>query len=143
MKQIFTVFIILLILNACNNKTKSSEIATYSINSQIQLNDTLRGRIGSWIKEGMECYGIVSIIDKNGKIISASPIRAQVLIIHPNEVKMKALETVSFGKVIDCTKMSITKGDTWWEKEGDLFRDKAQAFNFLTEDKGLRLLEKQ
>ena len=65
--------------------------------------------------------------DKNENPISVKEIKALVVIIQKDKIKMKALEDISMAPKIDCSKMGISKGQTWWELEGDLFQTKEEA----------------
>ena len=118
---------------SCNNKNRSEEIASYSYSADVKLNQVLYDRIGSWIKEGIECYSFVVMYDDNGHIVGAKPIKAKALVITEKAIKMKALETVSLAPKIGCTKLGLEKGDTWWENKGDLFQTKEEALAYLKE----------
>jgi hypothetical protein len=87
------------------------------------------------VKEGITCYGVVVGIDKDGKPLYGKPVKAKVVNIKGNEVKMKALESVSLAEVKGCTKMGIKKNETWIEKEADLFQTEEEAINFLKQKK--------
>lgn len=122
--------LIILSFFSCKNKSKSKEIADYKYSSEIQLNETLQKRVGSWIKEGDICYGILAATDTDGEIVRARLIKAKVSVIRTDAIKMRALESVTIAPQNGCTKMGLEKGDTWWEKEGDLFQTKEEAFEF-------------
>lgn len=126
-----TIIIILLSLTtACNQKNKRQEIATYTYATKVQLSDTLEQRVGHWIKEGQECYGLVISSFSDQRIALAKPVQAKVITITATAIKMKALETVNVGvseKAKACGKLQIDKGQTWWEEDGDLFATKEEA----------------
>lgn len=125
------VFLSLLALISCNsNKKKSDEIASYSYSAEVKLSSALYKSAGSWIEEGLECYGIIVMYDDNGDVVSAKPIKAKTIVITEKAIKMKALETVSLAPKKGCSKLGLEKGDTWWEKT-DLFRTKEEATAFI------------
>jgi hypothetical protein len=49
---------------------------------------------------------------------------------------MKALEKINIGPKEGCSEMGISKGETWMEKDGELFQTKDEAVTYL-KDKGL------
>lgn len=134
MKPQFVLLILCMCsLFACKQKRNNEDIANYTYNPEIKLNDTLQNRVGDWITEEMECYGLVVAKFSNNQITVAKPVKAKVLIIRSDMIKMKALETVNVGinkKMKACGKLQIEKGETWWEKEGDLFRTKKEASTY-------------
>jgi len=120
------------IFQACTPKKKSKEIEQYkNTDTKVQLNEKLQQKVGSWIREGMDCYGIVIAADQDGSIRSIKEIKAEVVLLRNDKIKMKALEKVSLAPKAGCNKMNILKGDTWWEEEGDLFRTQEEARKFI------------
>lgn len=117
---------------SCNNsKDKSNEIATYAYSADIQLSKVLYERVGSWIKEGSDCYGIIVMYDDNNEVVGAKPVKAKALVITEKAIKMKALETKTLAPKKGCTKLGLEKGDTWWENKGDLFQTKEEALAYI------------
>lgn len=125
------ISISLLALISCNTKHKSEEIASYSYSANVKLTKVLYDRVGTWIEEGLDCYGCIAMYDDDGNIIGAKPISAKTLVITEKAIKMKALETVSLAPKIGCTKLGLEKGDTWWENKGDLFQTKEEAVAYI------------
>ncbi len=134
--------LLLVTVYSCKNKNKSEEIASYGYSSEVKLSKQLQERVGSWIEEGIECYGIIVMYDEQGIIKNAQSIKAKALAITEKAIKMKALETVSLAPKEGCTKMGIDKGDTWWENEGDLFRTKEEADAYIKELKSKNVPQK-
>lgn len=134
MKNLRTILVsiaIIVVFQACNSTSKSKEIEKYAYSeAKTELNEMLNKKVGSWIKEGMECYGIIMLRSPEGKIQAIKDIQAVVLIIQNDKIKMKALETVSLAPKAGCTKMGISKGETWWEEDGDLFQTREEAIAF-------------
>jgi len=133
MKQLSKIIwgIILLVgFTACGSRDKSKSIENYKTqDSVVKLNEVLQKSVGSWIEEGKECYGIVQLIDKEGNILSMKEIKAVVLIIQNDKIKMKSLEEVSLAPKAGCSKMGIAKGETWWEEEA-LFQTREEAIAY-------------
>lgn len=134
MKKLSSIIIlvaVVIVFQACNSSNKSKEIEKYTYTEEkVQLNDVLSKRVGSWIKEGSECYGLIVMSDKDGNIQTIKELKAVVLIIQNDKIKMKALEDVSLAPKKGCTKMGISKGETWWEEDGDLFQTRDEAIAF-------------
>lgn len=124
------LLIFLSTLISCKQKNKSKEIASYEYSSQVVLNAKLQERLGDWVEENQTCYGLVISSFSNQKIALAKPVKAKVITITADAIKMKALETVNVGvseKAKACGKLQIEKGQTWWEEDGDLFKTLEEA----------------
>jgi hypothetical protein len=131
-KNSVIILLIILVISGCSNKKRAAEVAGYQYKEKTETVDQATLRIpGDWVKEDAVCYGLLVSVDKDGNQKAGKPILARVVRISENEIKMKAMETVSLAPVKGCTKMGISKGDTWMEKEGDLFRTKEEAITFL------------
>lgn len=134
MKQLATlIFCIgfIMILTNCGSRDQSkTTVQNNQDQSEVKLNDILQKKVGSWIKEGSECYGLIVMTDKDGKIHAIKELKAVALIIQSDKIKMKALEDVSLAPKAGCTKLGIAKGETWWEEEGDLFQTREEAIEF-------------
>ena len=134
MNKYFSIGIILIVLASCNNHKKSDEVASYTYEEEVvELNEALQAKFPDWIKEGMICYGLVVQINQDGQEVKGKPVKAKIVKIGRNAVKMKALESVSLVETIECTKMGLAKGQTWDEKHGDLFLSLNEAVNRLKE----------
>jgi hypothetical protein len=135
--MIRTAFILLIIgitaLSACNSGKKSEEIKNYAYKEpSTVLNKKLTSKVGDWVQEGTVCYGLVVSVNSQGKVLNGLPVKAKVISMKSDSFKMKALENVSLSLVKGCTKKGISKGETWWETEGDLFKTSEEAVAFLT-----------
>lgn len=118
---------------SCNSSKNSEEIASYTYQEkEIAMSDAFLVKIPSWVKEGKICYGLVVQVTKENKPVSGKPVKAKVVQIDENSVKMKALETVILFEGTDRNLKGINKGQVWDEKEGDLF---------LTSDEAVEMLE--
>lgn len=129
--KLLLLVLALVALSACNNKKKTEEIASYAYNSEIKLSPALYEKVGSWIEEGLVCYGILAMYDDEGAIVGAKSIKAKTIVITEKAIKMKATETVSLAPKKGCNKLGLEKGDTWWENEGDLFQTKEEADEYV------------
>ncbi|WP_163323585.1 hypothetical protein [Draconibacterium mangrovi] len=119
---------------SCNSSNKSEEIASYTYEEKkVEMSNALRVKIPDWVKEGKVCYGLVIQITKERKPITGKPVKAKVVQIDENSVKMKALETVILYEGPDRNLKGINKGQVWDEKEGDLY---------LTFDEAVEALKK-
>jgi hypothetical protein len=122
------------VLYSCRSGRKSEEIKNYDYEEpSAKMNSALENKVGGWINEGAVCYGLVVGIDSDGKVIKGLPVKAKVVTITSDSLKMKALEKVSLAEVKGCSKMGIAKGETWWEKDGDLFKTLDDATAYLKE----------
>ncbi len=134
MKHLFSLIVLAFfaLLISCNsgNKSDSDEIYEY-VEETIDLNDLLTERLGDWGENGAICYGILALIDTDGIFQEGAVIKAKIMRIKSDSVKMKSLENINLREVVGCDKLGISKGETWWETEGDLFLDKESADAFL------------
>ena len=129
---VFYSMVIVIAFQSCNSANKSKEIEQYqSPETKNQLNETLQKKVGDWIKEGVDCYGVIMLISKEGDVRAVKELKAKVLIIEDDKIKMKALENVSLTPKPDCFKIGIAKGGTWWEEEGDLFQTREKALEYI------------
>lgn len=130
-------FIVLVIILAgtiwgCGSGNKSKQIKDYKYTDEkAAVKDSIPMKVGSWISEGMICYGVVIMVDEKGKAKKAKEIEAKVVSIQPGLIKMKAMEELVMSPVQGCNKMGIKKGETWEEKEGELFRSRDEAVRFI------------
>jgi hypothetical protein len=126
----------IIILSGCNTKKRSEEIKNYTYEEKSAvLNDRIKSQMGDWLVEGTVCYGLVVLVDLQGKVLQGAPVKSKVISFSADSIKMKSLETVNVAPVKGCKKMGITKGQIWWESQGELFKTKAEAEAFL-KDKG-------
>ncbi len=136
MKKLILLVILLtsICIISCNSSKNSEEIASYTYQEKkVEMSDALRIKIPDWVKEGEICYGLVVQVTKEGKPVSGKPVKAKVVQIDENSVKMKALETVILFEGADRNLKGINKGQVWDEKEGDLY---------LSFDEAVEMLEK-
>lgn len=124
----------IVILTGCSSKKRSEEIKTYNYQEKsVVLNDKIKTRLGDWVVEGTVCYGLVVLVNAEGKVQKGAPVKSKVVSFSADSIKMKSLETVNLSPVKGCKKMGISRGESWWETEGDLFKTKAEAVAFLKE----------
>jgi len=132
MKNQSILIIIILFLFSCNSQKKTNEVASYEYEEEkVEMSAELRSKTPEWVVEGKICYGLVVQIDSKKNAVKGKPIKAKVIQIQKNTIKMKALETVSLVKVVGCTKMGLNKGDFWDEEDGDFYLTKKDAINAL------------
>ncbi|HNU77907.1 MAG: hypothetical protein WBK43_02285 [Prolixibacteraceae bacterium] len=133
---------VLFLAASCGKKKRSEEIKNYAYQEEsVELNPQLKAKL-DWIKEGTVCYGLVVGIQKDGTFTRGLPVKSKVLAFTKDSIKMKALEAVSIGEVEGCARMGLKRGETWWESEGDLFRTKEEAEEWLAE-RGLLIVNIQ
>jgi len=135
-----TLFVlVVLVLASCGNKKVDGNEVIYEYNEESsELSPEVKERLGDWVKQGVVCYGVVVSVDENRTPILGKPVKAKVLLIKSDGIKMKAMESVTIGEgeKSGCSKLGISQGETWVETEGDLFKTKEEAEAFLME-KGL------
>jgi len=132
-KQLLTLMALgIICLAGCNTKNRSDEIKNYTFQEKSTiLNNKMKTKVGEWVEEGTVCYGLVVLVDTHGKILKGAPVKSKVVTFSADSIKMKALETVNMSEIPGCKKMGLSKGETWWETEGDLFKTKEEAETFL------------
>ena len=137
-KQAFILCLVLFIgMAGCQSKNRSEEIKNYAYQVKTAtLNEKMQLKVGDWVKEGIVCYGLVVLVNAEGVPLRGLPVKSKIVSISADSLKMKSLENVSLSPVKGCKKMGLSKGEIWWEKDGDLFKTKEEAEAFL-KSKGL------
>jgi hypothetical protein len=135
MKQFLSlvIFSLLMVLASCTGKNKDAGVIYEYIEEIPQLSEALQERIGSWAEEGAACYGILALIDGDGAIQEGSVIKAKLIRFNGDSVKMKSMVNIKLREVEGCDKMGISKGETWWETEGDIFLTEEEAAKILVD----------
>ena len=135
MKQLILacVSIILLIgISGCAQRDKSKILGQYKYEeSKSVLNETLKKKLGTWVKEGISCYGILILSDENGLPKKLKEVKAKIVNIQSDKIKVKSLEDIIMSPVKGCSKIGIKKGESWDETDGDLFQTKEEAIQFI------------
>ncbi len=135
MRQLTSILLVAIvagILFSCGSGKKSQQIKDYKYTAEkAALSGVLQKKVGDWIKEGVTCYGIVLLADKDGTPRKAKEIEAKVISIQPDKIKMKAVEDFVIAPISGCTKVGLKKGETWDELEGDLFQTRDEAIKFI------------
>lgn len=135
MKQLMPIILVVIFAGSnlsCGSGNKSKQIKEYKYTEEkAAVTGVLQKKVGPWIKEGMTCYGIVVLTDKDGIPKKVKEIEAKVISIQPDKIKMKAMEDLVLAPVEGCIKTGMKKGETWDELEGDLFQTRAEANNYI------------
>jgi len=131
-------------ITGCNNSPKPKPVTQEPVLEEEdgKLNAVLQQKIGSWAKEGAECYGLVVLTNSKKVVQSGKSVKAVIVRIKSDSLKMKVLEDVSLGQKKDCNLLGVTVGYTFWESDGDLFQTREEADNFL-KSKGWEYKEKK
>jgi hypothetical protein len=129
---IYFVLLAVLLLAGCKSGKKSEEIRNYTYQeNSVPVNSKIQNKVGDWVTEGTVCYGLIVLVDTHGKIQRGLPIKSKVVLINSDSLKMKAMENVSLAAIKGCKKMGLSRGDYWWENEGELFKTKGEAEAYL------------
>ena len=135
MKQLTSIILVAVFAGSilsCGSGNKSKQIKEYKYTEEkAAVAGGLQKKVGAWIKEGMTCYGIVILTDKDGLPKKVEEIEAKVVSIQPNKIKMKAMEDLVLAPIEGCTKTGMKMGETWDELEGDLFQTRAEAIKHI------------
>lgn len=120
------------ILVSCGTPDKSKILKSYSYQSDsLKVGGEMAKKIGSWAREGVTCYGIIILTDKEGLPKKVKEIEAKIVSVQSDKIKMKALEDVVLAPVAGCDKIGMKKGETWEETDGDLFQTRDEAIKFI------------
>jgi hypothetical protein len=132
-KLAFIMLMIFIICMAgCRSKNRSAEIKNYAFQEKTTiLSEKMHNKLGAWVEEGTVCFGLIVLVNAEGEVLRGLPVKSKVVSIQTDSLKMKALENVSLAEIKGCKKMGLSKGDTWWETEGDLFKTKGEAEAYL------------
>ncbi len=142
MRNTFTILALsafIFIFTSCNSnhqKISNSKDTYQYVEKKAELTGILKQKVGSWAKEGEICYGVMVATNSKGKAEYGKPVKAKIINIESDRIKMKSLEDINLGEKKGCSKLSVSSGTTWWEKDGDLFKTKEEAISFLKK-KGL------
>ncbi len=129
---IFLLVLSVSILTGCNSNPKKPSDNTIQFKDEVvKLNDSLQKKMGVWVKEGVECYGLVVLANKDNTIKYGRSVKTTIVRIASDSVKVKAMEEVNLAKIKGCSKLGVSTGYTWWEKEGDLYLTREEADNYL------------
>jgi len=135
MKQLILIlawFLLLINTVGCSQHDKSKIIEQYKYNEEISvLNVKYKKEIGTWLNEGTICYGIVLVRDENKRPIRLKEVQAKVISIRSESIKMEVLEDVAINRTIDCNKITLKKGECWDEVDGELFKTREEAIQFI------------
>lgn len=133
--------LLLLNISGCGQNDKSKILEQYKYDvSKSSSTEIIHKKLGSWVKVGITCYGIVIVYNESEIPLRVKEVNAKVISIQPDRVKMKSLENIVMAPVKGCTKFSLSKGEDWDETEGDLFQTKNEAIKFIdTYYPGLRM----
>jgi hypothetical protein len=135
MRQLTSVLLVAIfagILFSCGSGKKSQQIKDYKYTEEkAAVAGVLQKKVGDWIKEGVTCYGIVILTDKDGVPRKVREIEAKVISIQPDKIKMKAVEDLVLAPIAGCTKVGMKKGETWEEIDGDLFQTRDEAIKYI------------
>lgn len=135
MKHLFSIltFSVFALFISCNSSNKSNPDEIYEyVEETAELNDFLKQKIGDWAEEGVICYGVVVLIDSDGTAKDGAPVKSRILRIKSDSIKMKSLEDINLSEFSGCDKIGISRGEKWWETEGDLFNSLEEAEAFLS-----------
>lgn len=139
----FTIVFFLAALNfaGCGQRDKSKIIEKYKYVGDLSVIDVrYKKEIGDWLKEGVSCYGIVMVRDENKVPVRLKEVHAKIISIHSESIKMEILEDVYMNRAIECNKITLKKGESWDELDGELFKTREEAIKFIdTKYPGLRV----
>jgi hypothetical protein len=135
------IFILLQAIGGCDLADKSKEIAKYKYDDTSGIMTVKVDKsIGSWVKKGVECYGLIMVCDLEGNPLRIKEVHVRVLEMNSNKIKMQAMEDVMANKTIECKKISFRKGQSWEEEYGEIFRTREEAIKYIDKQyPGLRV----
>jgi hypothetical protein len=144
MKQLmlnFVAFVLLANLLGCGQADKTKILEQYKYEEAGIVSDEINQKQAkAWVKEGITCYGIVVVFDNNKIPIRVKEVRAKVIGIQSDKVRMRSLENIKMAPVKGCNKFSISAGEDWDEVDDELFQTKEEAVGFITSKyPGLRM----
>ena len=127
----------------CGQRDKSAILAQYKYETSDTLSVNLNYKLERWIKEGAECYCLVMVCDKLLETpLRVKEVHVRVIKIHESGIQMKALEDVIINRITECTKVTFSKGESWNEEFGEIFKTKEDAQKYIdTKYPGLRVVK--
>ena len=122
---------LLLVLLSCSRKPDDAGVVYEYVERDAELSEFLQDKIGGWAEEGKSCYGILALVDGQGNMVDGAVIKAKIIRFKGDSVKMRSLVDLKLREVEGCDKMGISRGQTWWETEGDIFQTEEEAQQYL------------
>ena len=135
MKRIYILIIFYILLASCKKETQILYPENYNL-EQFSKEDILKvyqDSIGQWFTKGVICYGIVILnFEKQLSPIKVGiPVKVKVISFSEEGIKCKLLENIKPYEALGCQKLEIKVGQTWLEKNMELFQNEDDAFDFL------------
>lgn len=123
---------LLLTIAGCVQRDKSKIIEKYKYEENInQLPGRKDLKLESWVKEGVDCFGLIMVCEITGDPIRMKEVYVKVVSIQPDSLRIEALEDVMINRVQECKKVNLKKGQRWNETYGEIFRTRADAINYI------------
>lgn len=132
-QKLIVIFFTFLFVAGCHSGKKSDEVARYVYDEKSGVNHEMNKKIGEWLAVDAVCYGLVVNVNKEGTAKFGKSVKAKVVELTKDGVKMKALETVRLMETKENNVIGITKGQIWLETDGELFLTKEKADAYLKE----------
>ncbi len=89
----------------------------------------------AWVQRGAYCYGIAVFTLPDGSTVGRS-LRARIVVVAGEQIRLRAMETITLSQIEGCAAMAVDFGDTWWENNpNEVFQSREEADAFL-KDKG-------
>ncbi len=130
-KFLFIIPFLSVLIFACNSSNKRSDVVYKYIEKVPELSEAMRAKIGDWAEEGLTCYGLMVLVNGNGEIQDGAVIEARIIQFNGDSIKMRSMESLSLKKVEGCDKKGISRGQIWWETDGEIFQTKEEAQDLL------------
>ena len=134
-RKLIVLFNVLLLFVpfGCVHRDKSAILAQYKYDANTDtLSVNLKRKIEPWLKEGAECYCLVMVCDKLLETpLRVKEVHVKVVKIHDSGIQMKALEDVIINRVTECTKVTFSKGESWNEEFGEIFKTREEAQKYI------------
>ncbi len=137
-QKLILILLTILFFAGCHSGKKSDEVARYAYDEKSGVNHEWNKKIGEWLTVDAVCYGLVVNVDKEGNPKFGKSVKAKVVELTKEGVKMKALETVRLVEAKGNNVIGITKGQIWLETDGELFLTKEKADAYLNENNLLK-----
>lgn len=141
LKLTIVTCILILLVSGCGQSDKSKILEKYTYVESNNSPDIMNKRkLEPWVKEGMICYGIVIVHDESKNPLRVKEVHAKIIRIEPDKIMMRSMENIRMAEIKGCKVFSLQKGEDWVELEGDIFRTREDAIEFIdTRFPGLRM----
>ncbi len=123
----------LLLLLGCGSGDKSKILEQYKYDETHEKpTAAVQSKFAPWVKEGVDCYGIVVVYDDNTKSpLRVKEIHVKITAVGSEKIRVASLENIIMSQVKGCNKYSVKVGEVGEETGEELFQTREEAIKYI------------